>query len=308
MGGPSERKNFPPQQSNDFTKKERERIAKLLRQPLRANLVKKRPAYGGKSAYYLDGGTSYSLANDIFGFDGWKSQIINTQIDYAKEKQKHSDRWYIGVSVIVRVELKNGTYHEDLGFGEAVNIKGRGAALQKAKKEAVTDATKRALRVFGNGLGNCLRLDWYLDALKKGNSFKDLQEEEYRQYDLLDPQTGGRALKRKEPESPCREARLSSVAPAGKSKLVVAPADLEITTTPIEEKEELTCPFTQSFRDLKQQPPLKLEDIAPPADVAIADGLKRKRDENYCNENQAPNKFMKRRFRVGASSSNRVSD
>merc|ERR1719334_271251 len=185
--GPPRKNNSKPQEYIDFTKKEKERIAKLLRQPLRSNLLKKRPGHGGKSTYYVDGGTSYSLANDIFGFDGWKSQIINTQIDYAKEKQKHSDRWYIGVSVIVRVELKNGAYHEDIGFGEAINIKGRGKALQKAKKEAVTDATKRALRVFGNGLGNCLRKDWYLELLKKGDTFEDLQLETYRNPQLTDP-------------------------------------------------------------------------------------------------------------------------
>jgi len=302
MGGPTERKNYPPQQSNDFTKKERERIAKLLRQPLRANLVKKRPAYGGKSTYYIDGGTSYSLANDIFGFDGWKSQIINTQIDYAKEKQKHSDRWYIGVSVIVRVELKNGTYHEDLGFGEAVNIKGRGAALQKAKKEAVTDATKRALRVFGNGLGNCLRLSWYLDALKKGKSFEDLQEEEYSHGDLLDPETGGRAVKIPEPESPKKEKSLPGVAPAGKSQLPIITSHA-FQITPPEEKDELTCPFTQSIGDLKPKLPSNFRNILPAADLAGGNGFKRKREENYIKEEtKAPSKFMKRRLEAGASS------
>jgi len=210
-------KQCQAEELTDFTEKEKDRIAKLLRQPLRADLLKKRPAFRGNSVHYIDGATSYSLANDIFGFDGWKSQIINTEIDFSKEEQKNSDRWFIGVSAIVRVELKNGAYHEDIGFGEAIKVKGRGAALQKAKKEAVTDATKRALRVFGNGLGNCLRLKWYQDALKKKNSFHDLQEEEYTHCDLLDPKTGGLVLKKPEqtrsleekgcpfPENPIKE-------------------------------------------------------------------------------------------------------
>jgi len=191
-------KQCQAEELTDFTEKEKDRIAKLLRQPLRADLLKKRPAFRGNSVHYIDGATSYSLANDIFGFDGWKSQIINTEIDFSKEEQKNSDRWFIGVSAIVRVELKNGAYHEDIGFGEAIKVKGRGAALQKAKKEAVTDATKRALRVFGNGLGNCLRLKWYQDGLKKKNSFGDLQEEVYTHCDLLDPKTGGLELKKPE--------------------------------------------------------------------------------------------------------------
>jgi len=234
-------KNSQSHELNNFSEKEKRRIAKLLRQPLRANLLKKRPAFAGKSAHYLDGGTSFSLANDIFGFDGWKSQIINSEIDFAREKQKNSDRWFVGVSVIVRVELKNGTYHEDLGFGEALNIKGRGAALQKAKKEAVTDATKRALRIFGNGLGNCLRLRWYQDALKKGKSFQDLQEESYRQGDLLDPDTGGRAVKK--PEEP--------VFPEEKTE---HPTNHELLLTDAMDKnsgeeDDLSCPFTQPVDD-----------------------------------------------------------
>jgi len=297
MGGPILKKNFIPQESNDFTQKERERIAKLLRQPLRANLIKKRPAHGGKNTYYIDGGTSYSLANDIFGFDGWKSQIINTQIDYAKEKQKNSNRWNIGVSVIVRVELKNGTYHEDLGFGEAINIKGRGAALQKAKKEAVTDATKRALRVFGNGLGNCLRLKWYNEALKKGKSFEDLQEEDYTHRDLLDPKTGGRAVKIREPESP-NEEKSPQIALDVKPEFPLPNAAANIT--PPEEKDVLTCPFTQPMGDSKPQLVAHLKRIPCSADTVRENSLKRNREENQENEKkQAP---PKRRFGSKASS------
>jgi len=295
MGGPIQRKNFLPQESNDFTQKEKERIAKLLRQPLRANLIKKRPGRGGRNAYYIDGGTSYSLANDIFGFDGWKSQIINTQIDYAKEKQKHSDRWYIGVSVIVRVELKNGTYHEDLGFGEAINIKGRGAALQKAKKEAVTDATKRALRVFGNGLGNCLRLKWYQEALIKGKSFEDLQEEDYTHGDLLDPANGGRSVKNREPESPKDEKSPPMVALSAKPEFPLPHAPV-----PQEEKEELTCPFTQPMQESKTQLLAPLKRIHGLSDGGSGKGLKRKKDKNLDKEIKIVP--PKRRFGSKASS------
>lgn len=41
-----------------------------------------------------------------------------------------------------------------MGYGYFENAKGKGAALEKAKKEAVSDALKRTLRLFGNGLGN----------------------------------------------------------------------------------------------------------------------------------------------------------
>ena len=50
-----------------------------------------------------------------------------------------------GVTAVVRVQLKDGTFHEDVGYGMADNQKSKGAALEKAKKEAVTDAMKRFL-------------------------------------------------------------------------------------------------------------------------------------------------------------------
>ena len=37
-----------------------------------------------------------------------------------------------------------------------VNARNKAEAMEKAKKEAVTDGIKRCLRSFGNALGNCL--------------------------------------------------------------------------------------------------------------------------------------------------------
>lgn len=56
----------------------------------------------------------------------------------------------------MRVTLRDGAFHEDIGYGEALNLKSRSGALDKAKKEATTDGLKRALRCFGNVLGLCL--------------------------------------------------------------------------------------------------------------------------------------------------------
>ena len=62
----------------------------------------------------------------------------------------------MGLSVVVRVTLKDGTFHEDVGYGHIENCKGKAAAFEKSKKEGTTDALKRALRNFGNVLGNCI--------------------------------------------------------------------------------------------------------------------------------------------------------
>lgn len=73
----------------------------------------------------------------------------------------------LGLSTIVRVTLRDGTFHEDIGYGHIENCKGKAAAFEKAKKEAATDALKRALRNFGNVLGNCLYDKDYLQKVTK---------------------------------------------------------------------------------------------------------------------------------------------
>jgi DNA recombination protein Rad52 len=39
-----------------------------------------------------------------------------------------------GISAVVRVQLKDGTFHEDIGYGVAEGQKSKAAALEKAKK------------------------------------------------------------------------------------------------------------------------------------------------------------------------------
>ena len=71
----------------------------------------------------------------------------------------------VGVTAVVRVTLKDGTFHEDVGYGMSENPK-KGSAIENAKKEAVSDARKRALRCFGDSLGNCLYDKQHLKRLK----------------------------------------------------------------------------------------------------------------------------------------------
>jgi DNA repair and recombination protein RAD52 len=102
----------------------------------------------------------------VFGFNGWSSSIQNVQIDFVDENTTNG-KITLGLSTIVRVTLRDGTYHEDIGYGHIENCKGKAAAFEKAKKEAATDAMKRALRNFGNVLGNCLYDKDYLGKVTK---------------------------------------------------------------------------------------------------------------------------------------------
>jgi len=66
------------------------------------------------------------------------------------------------------ISTKHSIYPlKDVGYGHIENCKGKAAAFEKAKKEAATDALKRALRNFGNVLGNCLYDKDYLSRITK---------------------------------------------------------------------------------------------------------------------------------------------
>ncbi len=52
--------------------------------------------------------------------------------------------------------FQDGAFHEDIGYGTAEGMRSKALSIEKARKEAVTDGLKRALRCFGNGMGNCL--------------------------------------------------------------------------------------------------------------------------------------------------------
>ena len=114
-------------------------------------MLAQRVGAGGKKVTYMEGHDVYETANTIFGYNGWASNIIDVTVDYC-EQDKGS--WSIGVTAIVRItvlsrheEGGSSPYHEDLGFS-TLQGKNKGEVMGRAKKAAVTDAKKRALRCF----------------------------------------------------------------------------------------------------------------------------------------------------------------
>ena len=85
----------------------------------------------------------------------------------------------MGSSATVRVQLKDGAFHEDVGYGTSEGMKSKALSLEKARKEAVTDGLKRALKSFGNVMGNCLtdkEYVRYVESLEKVRT--DFRQEE----------------------------------------------------------------------------------------------------------------------------------
>ncbi|CAK9440234.1 uncharacterized protein LODBEIA_P43340 [Lodderomyces beijingensis] len=136
-----------------YTEHEWAQIQTKLSKALGPEYVSSRPGGGGAKINYIEGWKALNLANEIFGFNGWSSEMISCEIDYL---DAHNGRFSLGLSIVVRITIKDGTYHEDIGYGFVDNSKSKAMAFEKCKKEAFTDGIKRCLRCFGNVLGNCL--------------------------------------------------------------------------------------------------------------------------------------------------------
>lgn len=94
-------------------------------------------------------------------------QIKDSTLDFIERNQQ--GLYHVGCSAIVRVTLRGGSFHEDVGYGTgqakdrakcvkamssiSYSINGLFRAMERAKKSSITDATKRALKMFGNALG-----------------------------------------------------------------------------------------------------------------------------------------------------------
>ncbi|OXB80452.1 UNVERIFIED_CONTAM: hypothetical protein H355_004285 [Colinus virginianus] len=147
-----------------YTANEYQAIQHALRQKLGPEYISSRQAGGGQKVCYIEGHKVISLANEMFGFNGWAHSVTQQNVDFV---DLNNGRFYVGVCAFVKVQLKDGSYHEDVGYGVSEGLKSKALSLEKARKEAVTDGLKRALKCFGNALGNCILDKDYLQAVSK---------------------------------------------------------------------------------------------------------------------------------------------
>lgn len=137
-----------------YTAQEETTIQEKLNRVLGPEYVSFRPGTGGQNVSYIEGWKVLNLANEIFGFNGWLLELVSVQTDFLDALP--SGRVSLGLSVVVRITIRDGTFHEDMGYGYIENAKSKAMAFEKCRKEAFTDGLKRCLRCFGNVLGNCL--------------------------------------------------------------------------------------------------------------------------------------------------------
>ncbi|POS74405.1 recombination protein rad52 [Diaporthe helianthi] len=151
---------------SEYTAQEIATLQSRLEKQLGPEYLSARSGPSGQKVHYIAAEKCIALANEVFGFNGWSSSIRHMETDFVDEDPK-TNRVSLGLSVVVRVTLRDGTFHEDIGYGHIENCKGKAAAYEKAKKEGTTDALKRALRNFGNVLGNCIYDKDYLKKVTK---------------------------------------------------------------------------------------------------------------------------------------------
>nr|XP_004553422.2 DNA repair protein RAD52 homolog isoform X2 [Maylandia zebra] len=147
-----------------YTAEEYQAVQDALRQKLGPEYISTRMAGGGQKVCYIEGHRVISLANEMFGYNGWSHSISQQNVDFV---DLINGKFYVGVSAFVKVQLKDGSFHEDVGYGVSEGLKSKALSLEKARKEAVTDGMKRALKCFGNALGNCILNKEYLLAINK---------------------------------------------------------------------------------------------------------------------------------------------
>lgn len=118
----------------------RETQEQMLAKQIDKSLIKQRQGAGGKTLDYIPGYVAIDQANKIFGFGGWSYSVTDL-------RQIGSSGWLAVVKVTANV-CGSSVTREDTGWGSGDS--------EKASKEAVTDALKRALRTFGDAFGNWL--------------------------------------------------------------------------------------------------------------------------------------------------------
>ncbi|CUS23784.1 LAQU0S11e04214g1_1 [Lachancea quebecensis] len=141
-----------------------EDIQAKLDKKLGPEYISKRVGFGANRVAYIEGWKAINLANQIFGYNGWSTEVKSITIDFMDERQ---GKFCIGCTAIIRVTLSDGTFREDIGYGTVENERRKSSAFERAKKSAVTDALKRSLRAFGNALGNCLYDKSFLAKIDK---------------------------------------------------------------------------------------------------------------------------------------------
>lgn len=165
----------------------RDVVGQTLQRYPATELIAKRAGPGGQQVSYMEGRTVITMANRVFGYDGWSSAITHTPEFPRVWQDESSKRWSAYALVTCRVTLaarNGGNFHEDYGTGSSLRQMSYADAAEQATKKASTDALKRSLRLFGELTGNCLGNPKYIRVVSRPQGTASFEAEEGALYHL----------------------------------------------------------------------------------------------------------------------------
>ncbi|XP_075797284.1 DNA repair protein RAD52 homolog isoform X5 [Pelodiscus sinensis] len=86
-----------------YTADEYQAIQNALRQRLGPEYISSRQAGGGQKVCYIEGHRVISLANEMFGYNGWAHSVTQQNVDFV---DLNNGKFYVGVCAFVKVQLK----------------------------------------------------------------------------------------------------------------------------------------------------------------------------------------------------------
>ena len=92
--------------SSQYSSEEQQAVQKALHARLGPNFISKRPVGGGSHAAYLEGHRAVSLANEIFGFNGWSHSVTQQSIDFVDHQEVCFNFLIDPVFIFVKLRLK----------------------------------------------------------------------------------------------------------------------------------------------------------------------------------------------------------
>lgn len=137
-------------------KEERDQRAKLLCQPPRPELIQNRQGQGGNNFTYISVDDMVAIANSVWGPEGWRKEILDIKVrsaQWIQDPRNNNQQYEVIATAEVRITiLATGAYRDGAATGTS-----RGPyanqAWDTAYKSADSNATKRALSLFGEYLG-----------------------------------------------------------------------------------------------------------------------------------------------------------
>ena len=141
-------------------------VLELLGQPLDPAMVSQREGAGGMQLSYIEAWVAIEQANRIFGYGNWGYRVLGgpdlQQIDITNPTTGEITARYEYYTATVGVYLGERMVFSDEGFCDLRELKpdtprNRMVGMHEmARKGAISDGMKRALRGFGPQFGNSL--------------------------------------------------------------------------------------------------------------------------------------------------------